>query len=65
MDGVDAALKAAGTPFSTRTVREALKKLRDQDLATTVGGRHAATDAARAGRVDEELAALRAEEDRA
>ncbi len=40
MNGLEAALEAAGTPFSTRTVRGALKELRDGGLVVSVKNRH-------------------------
>jgi Fe2+ or Zn2+ uptake regulation protein len=56
MDELDAALNAASTPFSTRTVRDALKRLRDQGLVFTTKGRHELTPQARAER--DEVAAV-------
>lgn len=51
IDELDAGLQAAGTPFSTRTIRDALKKLdgrvvkdRDRRYALTVEARVAAAD---------------------
>ncbi|MER7280450.1 FtsK/SpoIIIE domain-containing protein [Dactylosporangium sp. NPDC000244] len=41
MDELDAALKGAGTPYATRTVRDALKVLRDERaLVVSFKGRH-------------------------
>lgn len=57
MDELDAALEHAGTPFSTRTVRDALKKLRDQGLVFTAKGRHELTPQARAEREESTAAA--------
>lgn len=48
MNDLDAALEKAGTPFSTRTVRDALKKLRDLGHVSSVKGRHALTQDGRA-----------------
>ncbi|GAA0719707.1 hypothetical protein Drose_06010 [Dactylosporangium roseum] len=48
MDEIDAALNGAGTPFATRTVREALKVLRDErGLVFSSKGRHELTPQAR------------------
>ncbi len=59
MNDLDRELEAAGTPFSTRTVRDALKQLRDQGLVVSVKGRHALTEQAReesGSAVEEQLA---------
>ncbi len=63
MDDLDGALVAAGTPFSTRTVRGALKELRDGGLVVSVKNRHRLTDQAReeSTAADEEQLALVAE----
>lgn len=48
MDGLDAALQArTGRSVPTRTVRDALKKLRDQGLVSSADGRHGLTPQAR------------------
>lgn len=62
MDELDAALHNAGTPFSTRTVRDALKKLRDQGLVFTVRGRHELTPQARAEREAGDVSRLELEQ---
>lgn len=55
MDGLDAALRANHWEYSTRTVRGALKQLRDDGLVFTSNGRHELTPQARAD-VDGQLA---------
>jgi hypothetical protein len=50
MNELDAALETAGTPFSTRAVRDALAKLRERGLVFSVKGRHELTPQARAER---------------
>ncbi len=64
MNELDGALEKAGTPFSTRTVRDALAKLRERGLVFSVKGRHELTPQARAERdeaVEQEQLALDAE----
>lgn len=48
VDEIDKACQAAGSRYSTRTLRDALKKLRDQGLVYTSNGRHELTPQARA-----------------
>jgi hypothetical protein len=50
MNDLDAALEKAGTPFSTRTVRDALAKLRERGQVSSTKGRHELTPQARAER---------------
>jgi hypothetical protein len=50
MNALDAALKEAGTPFSTRTLRDTLKKLRDEGLVVSVKGHHKLTAEGRTDR---------------
>lgn len=57
MNELDAALEGAGTPFSTRTVRDALAKLRERGLVFSVKGRHELTPQARAEREESAAAA--------
>jgi hypothetical protein len=54
MDQIDGALRSTGASYSTRTVRDALKKLRDAGRAWSADGVHGVTDALRE-QADEQL----------
>lgn len=61
MDQIDEALNVAGTPFATRTVRDALADLRREGLVSSVKGRHELSQQGRA--VSEDDAAAREEQE--
>lgn len=56
MDDLDTAMRGSGWTYSTRTLRDALKRLREAGLVSTTGNRHELTPLAR-----EDLAAQMAE----